>query len=334
MARESRALGAHERHANQAIQAHDRASAAEEAHARMQATHTGMLELAAAFAMACFVLVLDGGGGASLASALAALVLLVRPSQALATSMQQLSASASEVERLAQAILADVPSPVLGSTGAGAGLCVTGLSVRYGERAVLDAVDLVVSPGEVVALLGPSGTGKSTLLECIAGARSRDAGSITVEGRPVAPRADVRALGLAWAPQRPAFLTGTLAENVDPRGTAAEAEVLSALREACLSELVEAITLSGEVAHAGASLSTGERARLALARAVITRPRCLVLDEPTASLDDETEAAVMRSVVERARGGAAVLVATHRASTAAHADRRFRLRHGKLEAID
>ncbi len=342
LAREARALGALDTLTKDAIAFHDRAADARLAHAKMQVSHAGIMEFVGALALASFAFFVDPRvQSETLATALAALVLLVRPAQSLAQNAQTLLAARHEVERMARAFFESPVAPehteqTADDTHVEDGLVVRGLTVTYDGRLVLDAVDLTVARGEVVALLGPSGCGKSTLLECAVGARAPSAGRVYVDGAPVRPRADVRALGLAWAPQRPSFLSESLGDNVDPSGATDEPTLREALREAGLDELLARAPhgIATVVPRAGGLLSAGERARLALARVFVTSPRYLVLDEPTASLDDATEAAILRAVVARARAGAGVLIATHRTSTAAHADRRFRLHDGKLEPID
>lgn len=334
-AREARALGAIEpvKEASRALNV--RAADAHTAHARLVLRHGAWLELLGAGALAAFAVTLDVDAPHDVATALAALVLLVRPAQASASGLQQMVVARREVDRLAATLL-DAPPPEAPFEGPvpADGLVLVGVGARYAERHVLEGASLDVRPGEIVAVLGPSGEGKTTLLEIAVGARRCGVGAVFVEGVRVVARADARALGLGFAPQRPAFVSGTLRENVDPRGDARDEDVRAALADAALDDLLARSGLDGTLARAGAELSTGERARLALARALLLRPRYLVLDEPTASLDDALEARVMATLVGRAQAGVGVLVATHRASTAAHAHRRVRLRDGKLEDID
>ncbi|WEH40880.1 thiol reductant ABC exporter subunit CydD [Streptomyces sp. AM 2-1-1] len=201
-----------------------------------------------------------------------------------------------------------------------------GVTVRHGGRtdASPAGASLVVEEGETVALVGPSGAGKSTLLDVLLGFTAPDAGTVRVGG------VDLAALSLAhwracvaWVPQRPVLFAGTVAENVRlARPDADDAAVTAALRDAGAQEFVAALpdgerTLLGED---GAGLSAGQRQRLALARAFLADRPVLLLDEPTASLDGATEAAVV-DAVRRLAAGRTVLLVAHRPALLPLADR-------------
>ncbi len=214
----------------------------------------------------------------------------------------------------------DVPDPSL------AGLTVEGLRFAYPGRAepALDGLSLTVQAGELLALAGPSGCGKSTLLGVLLGLLAPQGGSVRVGGVDLAELdPDAWRARLAWVPQRPHLLAASIAENVRlGRGDASEEEVRSAIAAAGLADTVANLpggiqTVLGEK---GAGLSAGERQRLALARAFLRDAPLLLLDEPTANLDGDTEHAVLEAVRRLARGRTVVLVA-HRPALLALADR-------------
>ncbi|MFI6106875.1 thiol reductant ABC exporter subunit CydD [Streptomyces sp. NPDC051310] len=245
--------------------------------------------------------------------------------------------AAAEGLSAAEEIFAVLETPVR-DTGAGAApasvrIELDGVTVRHPGRAEpsLDAASLVVRPGETVALVGPSGAGKSTLLDVVLGFVEpvADGGRVLVGG------ADLRSLDLdrwrervAWVPQRPYLFAGTIAENVRlARPDADDAAVARALRDAGAAAFVDALpagagTVLGED---GAGLSAGQRQRLALARAFLADRPVLLLDEPTAALDGETEAAVA-DAVRRLAAGRTVLLVVHRPALLALADRVVELR--------
>ncbi|MFE4211853.1 thiol reductant ABC exporter subunit CydD [Streptomyces sp. NPDC056844] len=201
-----------------------------------------------------------------------------------------------------------------------------GVTVRHEGRTgpSLDAASLVVEQGETVALVGPSGIGKSTLLSVVLGFTAPDEGRVTVGG------ADLSSLSperwreqIAWVPQRPHLFAGTIAENVRlARPDADDVAVMAALREAGAYDFVAALPddMRTELGEDGAGLSAGQRQRLALARAFLADRPLLLLDEPTASLDGETEAGIV-DAVRRLAAGRTVLLVVHRPALLAVADR-------------
>lgn len=200
------------------------------------------------------------------------------------------------------------------------------VAVRYEGRGEDSPgpVSLTVGPGEVVALTGPSGAGKSTLLQVLLGFVEPTAGRVRVAGVDLAElsRRQWRER-IAWVPQRPHLFAGTIAENVRlARPEASEADVAEALHHAGAAEFVATLPLGVQTAlgEGGVGLSAGQRQRLALARAFLADRPVLLLDEPTAALDGETEAAVV-DAVRRLAVGRTVLLVVHRPALLAVADR-------------
>ncbi len=190
--------------------------------------------------------------------------------------------------------------------------------VRPGRTTpVLDALSLTIEPTGVTALTGPSGCGKSTLLAVLAGLLEPTSGEVEVP-----PAADV-----AWLPQRPGFVEGTVADNLrlaDPH--ASEARLWAALEQVALAERVRALPegLDTPVGEDAARFSAGERARLAMARAVVSDRPWVLLDEPTAHLDPLTTRVLTDTIAELGRTRGVVVVA-HDAAVVAVADRELRL---------
>jgi ATP-binding cassette, subfamily B, bacterial MsbA len=210
---------------------------------------------------------------------------------------------------------------------------------RYGDRGdewVLDDIDLLVKPGEVVALVGPSGAGKTTLVTLVARFFDPTEGRILVDG------IDLRELDTATlrahigvVPQETLLFSGTLRENVRyGRPGASDAEVEAACEAANALGFIEAFPDAFEtlVGERGVKLSGGQRQRIAIARALLKDPRVLILDEATSSLDSESEALV-QNALERLMVGRTTLVIAHRLSTVVGADRIVVLERGRIREI-
>ena len=213
-----------------------------------------------------------------------------------------------------------VPDP------ATAALVVDGLRVSYPGRSepALDGATLSVRCGEIVGLVGPSGCGKSTLLAVLLGLVSAEEGSVHIGGVDLAELdPDAWRARLAWVPQRPHLFSASIAENVRlGRSGASDADLREAIAAAGLREAIGRLPdgLGTVLGERGAGLSAGERQRVALARAFLRDAPLLLLDEPTANLDGDTEQDVVDAIGRLARGRTVVLVA-HRPALIALADR-------------
>ena len=189
---------------------------------------------------------------------------------------------------------------------------------------VLEQVSFTIEPGEVVALVGPSGSGKSTIADLLLRLLDPDAGTIRVDGHDLRSvrLADLRDR-IALVDQEPCVLHASIAENIRyARPDATDAAVETAARHAALDGFIDTLpqryaTIVGE---RGTALSAGERQRIALARAFLSVPDVLVLDEPTAALDPETEGRVIDGY-EAVMRGRTTIVITHRLDVARRADR-------------
>lgn len=190
-----------------------------------------------------------------------------------------------------------------------------GACVDYpGRGRVLGPLDLTLVPGDVVAVTAPSGGGKSTLLQLLAGFLGPGEG-----WRRTAP-----GLTFAWMDQRPLLVQGSLADNLRLAAPEADdASLVAALQHAGLGELLARLPegLATVVGERGAGLSGGQAQRLALARIFLSDAPLVLLDEPTASLDAETEARVITALGELAEQGRCLVIATHHPALMALADR-------------
>lgn len=191
-------------------------------------------------------------------------------------------------------------------TGSPPPLRAHGLRKRYGDRTVLDGIDLRLEPGQVLGLIGRNGAGKSTLIRCLLGLLEHDSGIAQVFGEPCQALSDASKARLAYVPQQPNALgwlcVGDMLDFVGrfyPQWDAALAQQLLQRWELQLRQRLD-------------QLSPGERQRLALIRALAARPELLVLDEPAAALDPVARRDLLREIALRASDtGTTVLFSTH-----------------------
>ena len=198
-----------------------------------------------------------------------------------------------------------------------------GLSKRYGASPVFEAVDIEVAAGEFVAIVGESGVGKSTLLNCIAGLDSVDAGTVRIDGVAMSELREPEQALLRR--QRLGFVFQAF--HVLPHLSVARNVALPLLllgrdEPDRVERLLAAVGLQGLGPRMPQSLSGGELQRVAIARAVVHAPQLILADEPTGNLDPKTAQRVLETFREQVRiGGAACVLVTHSPAAAAYADR-------------
>ncbi|WP_418845360.1 ABC transporter ATP-binding protein [Parafannyhessea umbonata] len=209
-----------------------------------------------------------------------------------------------------------------------------GVRFSYDEGPeVLHGLDLTVDAGSTVALVGPSGGGKSTICALLPRFYDVQAGSITIDGqdvRDVTVQSLRQAIGIV---QQDVYLfDGTIAENIAyGRPDATAREIREAARKANIEEFVESLPDGFEttVGERGARLSGGQKQRIAIARVFLKDPQVLILDEATSALDNESERAVQRSLAQLSRGRTTIVIA-HRLSTIKGADEIVTIDHGRV----
>ena len=254
-----------------------------------------------------------------------------------ATALAALTQIAVLYDGLPQADAEDV-SALRGQpahAGKGAVVTVEGLRAEAPGRGqpVLENAALVLAPGEHVALMGPSGVGKSTLIEAVARLRPAS-GEIRIDGLPLA-QWDEAALRqrVALIGQRPQLLAGLIADNIrlgQPGAT--DAQVQDAARRACVLEFTQDLPhgLDTALGSRGHGLSGGQAQRVALARLFLRDPGLILLDEPTAHLDEATQARVLDEILQFSAGRTLVL-ATHSPAVAARFGRVARVANGTVK---
>ena len=204
------------------------------------------------------------------------------------------------------------------------------------EQPTINAVSLRIPAGSYAAIVGPSGAGKTTLVDLILGLYSPESGSVTVEGLdPVELRETSPGL-MAYVPQKPGLVSGSIAENVAlgvPSDEWNEGAIWSALERAQLAPLVSGMekTIHSSLGAHSDALSGGQIQRLGLARALYTNPSLIILDEATSALDAATEASIA-AAIHALGNDTTVIVIAHRLSTIQHADQVHVMDEGKILA--
>lgn len=202
-------------------------------------------------------------------------------------------------------------------------LHISHLGKRYGDTAVFSQVTLDVAPGEFVAIVGESGVGKSTLLNCMAGLDSWDEGTVTLNGADLGTMTDDQRALLRRRHVGFVFQAFHVLPHLDvAQNVALPLLLLGEPDDARVQALLEAVGLGGLGQRLPQQLSGGQLQRVAIARALVHRPGLLLADEPTGNLDPTTAAKVMDALIAQTRQhGAAMVLVTHSVAAAARADR-------------
>jgi putative ABC transport system ATP-binding protein len=212
-------------------------------------------------------------------------------------------------------------------------LQVRDLAKRYGPTPVFEQVSLQVQAGQFVAVVGDSGVGKSTLLNCMAGLDTWDAGQVQLCGHPLQQTSDEDRAILRRQHVGFVFQAFHVLPHLDVRQNVALPLMLLDRHEPQrVQDMLEAVGLQGLETRLPQQLSGGQLQRVAIARALVHRPSLLLADEPTGNLDPRTAAQVMQALIDQTRQeGSALILVTHSEQAASRADRVLRLTASGLE---
>ncbi len=211
-----------------------------------------------------------------------------------------------------------------------------GVRFRYGNREVISGVDIKVKPGELIGLVGPSGSGKSTLVNLVCRFYDVTEGAILVDDKDIRsfPIEKYRSnVGIVL--QEPYLFFGTIAENISyGKPDATPDEIIAAARAAHAHGFISKLPdgYDSVVGERGQGLSGGERQRISIARAILTDPRLLILDEATSAVDNETEREIQAALDNLVKGRTTIAIA-HRLSTLRNADRIVVMEHGVIVEV-
>jgi ABC-type multidrug transport system fused ATPase/permease subunit len=202
------------------------------------------------------------------------------------------------------------------------------------DNPAISDISMRIRTGSSIAIVGPSGAGKTTLVDVLLGVLEPDEGTIHISGKP--PLASIATWqgAISYLPQDILISNGSIRENVSlgyPANIVRDELVWDALRIAKLDEFVQSLPkgLDTYVGDRGTQISGGQRQRLGIARAMLTKPKLLVLDEATSALDAETESAIT-GMLKELHGEVTIISIAHRLSTVMHSDLVLFLRDGKL----
>lgn len=212
----------------------------------------------------------------------------------------------------------------------------TNFAYKEGTQVITNS-DFIARPGEIVALVGPSGEGKTTMIRLILGLVRPQSGDVTLcsaSGESVPMNTETRHL-FAYVPQGNTILTGTIAENMRMvKEDATDEEIIEALKVACAWDFVEKLpnTINSNVGERGRGLSEGQAQRIAIARAILRDAPILLLDEATSALDVTTERTVLRNIVQQ-HPNKTCIVTTHRPSVLNLCQRVYRVMQTKVTQL-
>jgi subfamily B ATP-binding cassette protein MsbA len=250
--------------------------------------------------------------------------------------IQALLASSTRVTELLE-ISPDVPDGAESIDDFRDRLALRGVTFAYGsDDVVLDNIDLEIRRGEIVAVVGPSGIGKSTLADLVLRFYDPQQGIVTIDGRDIRRlrQASYRAL-FGVVSQDAVLFNMSIRDNIaHGRQSLTDADIIAAARTANAHDFISEFPQGYDtvVGERGVRLSGGQRQRVAIARAIVGRPRILILDEATSSLDSESERLV-QDAIDRVIVGSTSIVIAHRLSTVLHADRIVVLNERRIEAV-
>ncbi len=211
-------------------------------------------------------------------------------------------------------------------------LTTSGLSKRYKKRVVVDNVDLLVNQGEVVGLLGPNGAGKSTTFYMVVGLIKPNLGRVLLDTKDITnlPTYERARLGIGYLPQDPSiFRKMTVEENIC--AILETLDISGAERAVRLKELLNEFGIAHLAKHMAYTLSGGERRRVEITRALVTRPKFLLLDEPFVGIDPITVAEIQQVILQLKKRGLGILITDHNVrETLSITDRAYIIYSGKI----
>ena len=203
---------------------------------------------------------------------------------------------------------------------------------------VIEASDFEACPGQITALVGPSGEGKTTVLRLLLGMIEPENGScvfLSESGRPLPVSAESRAL-ISYVPQGNTLLSGTIAENMRlARQDATDEDIIAALKLACAWDFIKKMPkgINDSIYERGKGLSEGQAQRIAIARALLRKAPVLIMDEATSALDVDTEKKVLQNILKKAPGHT-YIITTHRPSVLSMSDRVYRVIDRQIVQLD
>jgi ABC-type multidrug transport system fused ATPase/permease subunit len=219
------------------------------------------------------------------------------------------------------------------------GVEMVNVEFRYpdSDRRAITNANLRIKPGSVVAVVGPSGAGKTTLIDLILGVLQPDSGAITISNMTPSKVSSTWPGALSYVPQDVTVSNGSIRSNITlgfPDDAGTDEMVWDAIKVAQLEDYLKSLPdrEKTKVGDRGSSMSGGQRQRLGIARALFTKPKLLVLDEATSALDGETEANIS-AAIKTLKGEVTVILIAHRLSTVREADQVIYLEDGRILSV-